>query len=128
MEFATKYMWWFFLIQKAPLPERMIGADPELFLDYHFQVQNGTPGALTTEALKEYRRCFAPQQPFMRAARNIERLQVSTSRLMRPMRTPRAKSKLRFSRCGAERVRSESSGKCSKSGANTRMGQSKGGL
>ena len=58
MEFATKYMWWFFLIQNAPLPERMIGADPEFFLDYHFQVQNGTPGALTAEALKEYRRCF----------------------------------------------------------------------
>ena len=62
MEFASKYMWWFFLIQKAPLPERMIGADPEFFLDYHFQVQNGTPGALTAEALKEYRRCFcAPE-------------------------------------------------------------------
>jgi haloacetate dehalogenase len=58
MEFATKYMWWFFLIQKAHLPERMIGADAEFFLDYHFQVQNGTPGALTAEALEEYRRCF----------------------------------------------------------------------
>jgi haloacetate dehalogenase len=57
-EFATKYMWWFFLIQKAPLPEHMIGADPEFFLDYHFQVQNGTPGALTAEALEEYKRCF----------------------------------------------------------------------
>ncbi len=57
-EFATKYMWWFFLIQKAPLPEHMIGADPNFFLDEHFAVQNGTPGALTTEALEEYRRCF----------------------------------------------------------------------
>ena len=26
-EFATRYMWWFFLIQNAPLPEHMIGAD-----------------------------------------------------------------------------------------------------
>jgi haloacetate dehalogenase len=26
-EFATKYMWWFFLIQNEPLPEHMIGAD-----------------------------------------------------------------------------------------------------
>ena len=43
MEFATKYMWWFFLIQKAPLPEHMIGADAEFFLDRHFEVQNGTP-------------------------------------------------------------------------------------
>jgi len=58
MEFATKYMWWFFLIQKAPLPERMIGADAEFFLDFHFHVQNATPGALTAEALEEYRRCF----------------------------------------------------------------------
>jgi haloacetate dehalogenase len=57
-EFATKYMWWFFLIQMSPLPEHMIGADPEFFLDYFFQVQNGTPGALTAGALEEYKRCF----------------------------------------------------------------------
>jgi haloacetate dehalogenase len=57
-EFATDYMWWFFLIQKSPLPEHMIGCDPQFFLDQHFQVQNGTPGALTSEALAEYRRCF----------------------------------------------------------------------
>jgi haloacetate dehalogenase len=58
MEFATKYVWWFFLIQKAPLPEHMIGLDPDFFLDQHFAVQNGTPGALTAEALAEYKRCF----------------------------------------------------------------------
>ncbi len=58
-EFATKYMWWFFLIQKEPLPERMIGADPLFFLDTHFEIQNGTPGALTDEAIAEYRRCFS---------------------------------------------------------------------
>jgi len=57
-EFATKYMWWFFLIQKAPLPEHMIEADPEFFLNEHLEVQNGTPGALTTEARREYKRCF----------------------------------------------------------------------
>jgi haloacetate dehalogenase len=28
-EFATKYMWWFFLIQSFPLPEHMIGLDPQ---------------------------------------------------------------------------------------------------
>jgi haloacetate dehalogenase len=57
-EFATKSVWWFFLIQKAPLPEHMIGADPEFFLDEHLKVQNGTPGALTPEAVAEYKRCF----------------------------------------------------------------------
>src|SRR6266403_5629370 len=57
-EFATKYMWWFFLIQKAPLPEHMIGADAAFFLEQHFELQSGTSGALTDEALKEYNRCF----------------------------------------------------------------------
>src|SRR5271169_2285551 len=57
-EFATKYMWWFFLIQKEPLPEHMIGCDPEFFLDKHLEIQNGTPGAITPEAMVEYRRCF----------------------------------------------------------------------
>jgi haloacetate dehalogenase len=58
-EFATKYMWWFFLIQKAPLPEHMIGADPEFFLNQNFGVLNGTPGALTDAAIREYKRCFS---------------------------------------------------------------------
>ena len=31
-EFATKYMWWFFLIQAAPLPEHLIGLDPQYYL------------------------------------------------------------------------------------------------
>ena len=61
-EFATRYMWWFFLIQKAPLPEHMIGADPQFFLEQHFKMQNGTPGALTAEALKEYARCFCTSE------------------------------------------------------------------
>jgi haloacetate dehalogenase len=61
MEFATEYLWWFFLIQKAPLPEHMIGADPEFFLDYQLKVLNGTPGALTTDAVNEYKRCFTPE-------------------------------------------------------------------
>jgi haloacetate dehalogenase len=57
-EFATKYMWWFFLIQKEPLPEHMIGCDSEFFLDKHFEMQNGTPRAITPEAMAEYKRCF----------------------------------------------------------------------
>jgi haloacetate dehalogenase len=51
-------MWWFFLIQKEPLPEHMIGADSLFFLNMHFEIQNGTPGALTDDALAEYRRCL----------------------------------------------------------------------
>jgi haloacetate dehalogenase len=58
-EFATRYFWWFFLIQPAPLPERMIGADPEFFLRKHIDGQVKTPGATEPEAFAEYLRCYA---------------------------------------------------------------------
>jgi haloacetate dehalogenase len=56
--FATKYFWWFFLIQPAPLPERMIGADPEFFLRNHIEAQNKIAGATEPEAFAEYLRCY----------------------------------------------------------------------
>src|SRR5450432_2345758 len=31
-DFARAYYWWFFLVQPADLPERLIGADPEFWL------------------------------------------------------------------------------------------------
>jgi hypothetical protein len=34
-EFATKYMWWFFLIQAALVPEHFIGLDPQYYLEYN---------------------------------------------------------------------------------------------
>ena len=37
-EFATGYMWWFFLIQAYPLPEHMIGLDPEFYLQKLLEV------------------------------------------------------------------------------------------
>ena len=57
-QFATKYMWWFFLIQAAPLPEHLIGLDPQYYLEYNLRTLNKTPGALTPEAVSEYGRCF----------------------------------------------------------------------
>jgi len=57
-EFATKYMWWFFLIQAAQLPEHLIGLDPQYFLGEMLSGLNKTPGALTPEAVSEYVRCF----------------------------------------------------------------------
>ena len=57
-EFAAKYMWWFFLIQAAPLPEHFIGLDAQYYLEYNLGVLNKTPEALTPEAVSEYRRCF----------------------------------------------------------------------
>jgi haloacetate dehalogenase len=56
--FATRYFWWFFLIQPSPLPERMIGADPEFFLREHLAVQTKTPGATPEPIFAEYLRCY----------------------------------------------------------------------
>ena len=57
-KFAKKYFWWFFQIQKEPLPENMINATLEYYLKDHLAVQNKTPGAVTPEAFAEYFRCY----------------------------------------------------------------------
>jgi haloacetate dehalogenase len=57
-EFATRYFWWFFLIQPADLPERMIGSDPEYFLRRHIGGQSKTDGAIGDDVIAEYLRCY----------------------------------------------------------------------
>jgi len=57
-EFASRYFWWFFLIQPYDLPERMIGYDPEYFLRKHIAGQIKTPGATSEEVFAEYLRCY----------------------------------------------------------------------
>ena len=54
---ATGSFHWFFLIQPAPFPERMIGAACELFLQKMLGL-SGTAGAHEPEAYAEYLRCF----------------------------------------------------------------------
>lgn len=61
--FATRYFWWFFLIQPAPLPEKMIGNDPAFFLQKHIEGQLKTPGATEPEIFADYLRCY--QDPAM---------------------------------------------------------------
>lgn len=56
--FATRYFWWFFLIQSAPLPEYMIAAAPEIFLRTNLSDMISTPSTITPEAYAEYFRCL----------------------------------------------------------------------
>jgi haloacetate dehalogenase len=56
--FATRYFWWFFLIQPFDLPERMIGADPDWFLDRQIAAQIKVPDSVDPRVLAEYRRCY----------------------------------------------------------------------
>jgi len=61
-EFARLYYHWYFLIQPAPLPERLIGADPA----YYLRVKTGSwstqgaPEFFDPLAFAEYERCFTP--------------------------------------------------------------------
>lgn len=61
MEFATAYYHWFFLIQPYDIPERMLGADPEYFLQKKFRHWGRNSEAFTKEAIREYLRCFTPE-------------------------------------------------------------------
>lgn len=66
MAFARSYFWWFFLIQPFDLPERLIGADPDHFLERHLAGQVKTAGAIEPWVMEEYRRCY--RDPAMRHA------------------------------------------------------------
>ncbi len=57
-EFATKYFWWFFLIQPEPFQEKLIGFDPEYFLHHHINGQIKIKGVVEDRAFKEYLRCY----------------------------------------------------------------------
>jgi haloacetate dehalogenase len=52
------YYHWLFLAQPAPLPEKMIGADPDFYLDWTLGAWGTGLDTYDPEALAEYRRCF----------------------------------------------------------------------
>jgi haloacetate dehalogenase len=55
---ATGSYHWFFLIQPAPFPERLIGAECEYYLRHSFGLDRN-PAALEPEVFAEYLRCFS---------------------------------------------------------------------
>lgn len=54
--FAKAYWHWFFLIQPAPLPERLIDADPAAYLR-DLMGRRAAPSVFAPEAWAEYERC-----------------------------------------------------------------------
>lgn len=57
--FAARAMYhWYFLTQPEPFPERLIGKDPDYFLDHSLQSWRGEPNPFTAEALAAYREAF----------------------------------------------------------------------
>lgn len=57
-EFASRYFWWFFLIQPEPFPEKLINFDPEYFLRHHIKGQLKIEGALEENVFQEYLRSY----------------------------------------------------------------------
>ncbi len=55
---ATAYYHWFFLIQPSPLPETLIGANPQYYLQQCLKRWSYDFSAFTPAALAEYQRCF----------------------------------------------------------------------
>jgi haloacetate dehalogenase len=56
--FATAYFHWFFLIQRYDLPERLIGHDPDYWIDTLLGAWGRCRDAFAPEAVAEYKRCF----------------------------------------------------------------------
>jgi haloacetate dehalogenase len=60
-DFALGYWHWAFLAQPAPLPERLIGGDPQAFFDLHVRAGIGLgaePGRYPPEVIDAYRRAL----------------------------------------------------------------------
>ena len=57
MEFARQYWHWFFLIQPAPFPETVLGADPEVFIRKHMSRGPKGEALFHPEAFADYIRC-----------------------------------------------------------------------
>ena len=58
-EFARAYWHWFFLIQRAPLPERLIEADPGAYVRDLVGSRHAGLAPFHTQALAEYTRCLS---------------------------------------------------------------------
>lgn len=56
-DFGLGYYHWFFFAQPAPLPERLIGADPDWFWRWH-TARGPRSGFFTSAAVEDYVRCF----------------------------------------------------------------------
>jgi haloacetate dehalogenase len=55
---ATLYFHWFFLIQPEDLPERLIGGNPDYYLERLLKGWGRSESAFADAAMAEYRRCF----------------------------------------------------------------------
>ena len=53
---------WFFMAQKAPFPERLIGGDLAYYIDYKLNKKGVGLSIFSPRAMAEYKRCTTPEQ------------------------------------------------------------------
>jgi pimeloyl-ACP methyl ester carboxylesterase len=104
-EFATRYVWWFFQIQAYPIPEHLIGMDPE---------------RLATPRWPNISAATAQRRRSTRCAKTTGPPPASASNSTRATSATGAKSSHRCSRSGAQRASSVSSTMYWKRGARGR--------
>jgi pimeloyl-ACP methyl ester carboxylesterase len=115
-EFATKYMWWFFLIQPFPVPEHMIALDPKFYLQTVFDDLNKTSGAIPPDVMSEYTRAFQIRRRFTPPVRISKPPRASAWTWIEPMTRPARRSHAHFMCFGPGRERSACCGMCSPPG------------
>jgi haloacetate dehalogenase len=76
---ALSYWVWFLLAQPHDVPERIVGTNPRLFLDYMLDHWSGHAGCFSEELRREYLRTFAQPETIhaiceeYRAANSLDR-------------------------------------------------------
>ena len=108
MRFASRYYHWFFLIQPAPLPERMIGADPGFYLHWTLAAWGGHGlSFIEPEAcIAEYERCFCRADADPCRVRGLPRLRHDRPRARPRLARGRREDRLRRRSCCGERAAS----------------------
>lgn len=61
-QMAMAFFHWVLMRQPHPVPETMIGNSVDFYFDFLMDTWCATEGALTDEAMAEYRRCFCNQE------------------------------------------------------------------
>jgi haloacetate dehalogenase len=62
MGWALESYHWFFMAQKAPFPEKLIGADLDYYINYKLNKKGVGLSIFAPEAFAEYVRCTTPEQ------------------------------------------------------------------
>jgi len=98
-----RFSWhWFFMIQPYDLPERMMGADPDFYIQKKLAKTKQGLGFFDKDALAEYMRCFRNPATIHAMCEDYRATFGSISTWTRRISPPAARSPARCCCCGAQ--------------------------